>query len=77
MFFLELCFRVRFVHVLSFSLDVARRKRSTRSNSKAPAALTHCLLCWGYIGGNIGILEKKMETTIMGHIEYILGLYEP
>ena len=33
----------------------------------------------GYIGYNtgvyIGIIENKMETTIMGYIGYILGLY--
>ena len=32
-------------------------------------------LCWGYIG----IMEKKMETTIMGlyrdYIGYVLGLH--
>ena len=28
-------------------------------------------LYWGYIG----IMEKKMETRIMGYIGYILGLY--
>ena len=29
------------------------------------------MIYWGYIG----IMEKKMETTIMGYIGYILGLY--
>ena len=26
---------------------------------------------WGYIGGNIGIMENKMETTIMGYMGVI------
>ena len=27
--------------------------------------------CWG----NVGIMEKNMETTKMGYIGYILGVY--
>ena len=48
----------------------------------APACTTHsevlvvttgaCVdIYWGYIG----IMEKKMETIIMGYIGYISGLY--
>ena len=29
----------------------------------------------GYIGATYRMMEKKMETTIMGHIWDILGLY--
>ena len=30
---------------------------------------------WGLYRAYIGIMEKKMETTIMGYRRYILGLY--
>ena len=29
-----------------------------------------------FVECNLGIMEKKMETTIMGHISKMLGLYE-
>ena len=30
-------------------------------------------LRWGELGGYIGIMEKNLETTIMGYTGYILG----
>ena len=35
------------------------------------ATLWYSLLCWGYMG----IMEKKMETTIMGYIGFT-GIFQ-
>ena len=32
-------------------------------------------ICWVYYMGYIGIMENKMETTKMGYIGSILGIY--
>ena len=46
---------------------------SWRQGQLVPYIIGYIGVILGYIGDYFGIVEKKMETTIMGYIGYILG----